>query len=306
MMSPLDPELRPDEIPPVPEPPAFWWTLTPGAALQDAYNSFEHGRDYYALDAEEPVGPGSDQLNDGTWSRLHDAYSAATRRAETARRLLEPASRKVIRVPPHVAAGRKAYEEEYRLWLQDELSLDVTGRSAPDLESSSASWYVYRAALLFAISRSLPGVQDVLVSEDGDTVTNVAYDDVVRQRVTTLLGCLARSGAGQAIPYLERVSRCYLLGLHEELAVMARSALDAFLGELCGMADEVGPRLGDLVSHAYRQGSISRGAMEAADRLRRAGNDAAHGRPLQRTPEQLLGDLAQAFESPGQDDGATS
>lgn len=280
-----------------------WWRLSPGAALSHAYQDFESGVAYYRLEADRSPPWVEKEL----WSRLREAYLQANRRAEVARRLVRPQTGGSLVVPSSVATGRKAYEREDREYWETILQCvneDAEPRALPvpasSIESPAAVWSLYRATLLFAVSRGLPGIREEVVDLDGGTAVVVELDEVLHTRLSTLLNRLAHPRSDRALACLARVARCYLLGLDQELAVMARAALEAYLSHLRGLPESAEDKLANLIDQCQTRSLLSDDAIEAAKLVKAAGNDAAHGRTLTVTPDHLLQALATALAgSPG-------
>lgn len=107
---------------------------------------------------------------------------------------------------------------------------------------------------------------------------------MLAERVVNLTRFAARVRGGRAIQYLGRVSRCYLYGMHAELAVMSRAVLEASLEEVIteeqvrtvrripsnrrvGLADYIEVARGTILSDD---------AAEAASKLKQDGDDAIH------------------------------
>ena len=127
---------------------------------------------------------------------------------------------------------------------------------------------------------------------------------VLASRICSLLGYLVRYPNQRAAEYLGRVARCYLLDLPVELAVMARATLDVALQEIVPDTEiqkhfgrQVRERVGLAVRLEYFKGLalLKDGAATAADRLKEAGDAAAHGRERQFTADSLLTDLAEVL-----------
>lgn len=126
-------------------------------------------------------------------------------------------------------------------------------------------------------------------------------------RVITLLEYLVGTESNRARQYLERVSKCYVLGLGSELAVMSRSVLESALEslELEPLVEEVrsvrgAPHasLSDWIEAASKAGLLDDRAREAADLVRKAGNDAVHSAPgVEPDAEEVLENLVVVLEA---------
>ena len=87
--------------------------------------------------------------------------------------------------------------------------------------------------------------------------------------------------------FLRRISRSYLFGFDAECTTICRGALDAEFESRVSRDDCRGAQrtnsvfysLEDRILTAHRLGLISSNAMEAAHRVRRAGNSAVHSKP---------------------------
>ena len=128
-------------------------------------------------------------------------------------------------------------------------------------------------------------------------------------RALELLGFLVATrsvGAGQ---YLTRVSRCYILGLHAELAIMCRAVLEAALEDreideavVARILQAQGLRranLDVLIEAAKQVGILDSVGYRAAVAIRKAGNDAVHSVPASPNPLSLLAELKAALEQVG-------
>jgi len=128
---------------------------------------------------------------------------------------------------------------------------------------------------------------------------------VLADRLQRLTEFLVRHPGDRTRDYLSRVATCYVLDLKPEFAVMARAALDAALEGVID-DDAVRARLrGDRVVTLQRRIEYLRSmdlvdskTLDAAERLRRAGRDAAHFTPsMVPDIDGLLGDLVSVLNA---------
>jgi hypothetical protein len=83
-----------------------------------------------------------------------------------------------------------------------------------------------------------------------------------------------------------------------ELALVARAALEAYLkNDVRGLGETRGETLDNLIEQCRNKGILPAEVLERANRIRLAGNDAAHGRDIEVSAEVILGDLAAALDA---------
>lgn len=124
------------------------------------------------------------------------------------------------------------------------------------------------------------------------------------ERMLKLTRYVVHSPAPRTADYLRLVARCYILGLDDECAVMARAALDAALEERFDdecvrqmyrlqKRERVGLAL--RIDCARAQDAFNDVTCDAALRVKKAGDDAAHAHPgLAGEIDNVLDDLARS------------
>jgi len=126
-------------------------------------------------------------------------------------------------------------------------------------------------------------------------------------RTVQLLEFLVKTESPAAHRYLERVARCFVLGLGAELAVMSRSVLESALHslDLESLVDRRRAAQGgghsslvDWIEAATSAGLLDERANKAAHFVRQAGNDAVHAAAgVEAAPEEILSSLVLVFEA---------
>jgi hypothetical protein len=160
------------------------------------------------------------------------------------------------------------------------------------------------------------GGPDVM-STDADqqlVMTHVETDRMLLRKVEVLLRHVRTSAGERTSSYLAAVSRCYLLGLVPEMAVMARAVMESALEERIeeeSVRARVGPDrgrvgLGQYIEYAFAEGIFDHATREAAKRLKSKGDDAIHSAPgLEGSGEGILDDLHRVLDALDRQSGSS-
>jgi hypothetical protein len=274
----------------MPEPTTDWWLARPGRLLRRAYEDLALGITSLGLD--HPEQPPDSALDAGHWAKLQQAYAGAMQVAGAACSLLAPSKGISLYAPPTTErcldadVARALYEIN-----------QSTGREAADgpgpcdsITHPAAPYHVFVTTLLLEVVRLLPGISKERMDEDFSP-TVVKTDQALVERVEALVGHLARSPAERSSRYLRLVSRCYLLGLVPELAVMARAAVEAALEDV-GTDESIRQRvggkhavgLGQRIEYCRSVGIFDSTAYKSAMRLKDDGDDTVHNVPQHAPP----------------------
>lgn len=125
---------------------------------------------------------------------------------------------------------------------------------------------------------------------------------MVSGRLRKLLPHLGENLPGDVRTYLERLARCYVMGMDVELALVARAVLEAVLAsrrppEYMRKVKGLDPRafvyIRDWLEEAESEGLLTPAGLQAAKRIQRSGNQVAH-RGLEKSPidgDALMADM---------------
>jgi hypothetical protein len=239
--------------------------------IDNVFDQYPHEfRDFWGLDST--VTPGNLDADD--WEARKDLSRLAKRISAVAVTLARPAKLPEgdLQAPAHLrAAAEEAGKhisdllEQLTSQLPDRADEIAALFSRLRLEED-ARYRFFLACLQLELSAFLVDPRDLA------------------ERTVELSQYVSRVRGERAIQYLARVSRCYLYGMNAELAVMARSALEALLDHEIPEAQVRAVRrlssnqrtgLTDYIQVA--QGTLLTGdAIRAAWKVKQLGDDAVH------------------------------
>lgn len=228
---------------------------------------------YWGLDSGERP----EHLKPDDWLEYRKLEQLVTRMANGARMLVRP---------------RKTPDDQLALydWLREEASrledgLDEVLEKFREKLPSSEWWDIYRGTRPSDPSdpRLKKAFMDACMQIEADSAYSHSPAEMA-SRLFRLLDHVVGQPGQRCREYLPRVAECYVRGMKLELAVMARSVLDAALQDEYPddvVRGEVGAG-NDVVLERRIQCAASRGpfrdkgVLDAADRIRVRGNRAAH------------------------------
>jgi hypothetical protein len=305
-------------------PPDDWWFATPGDAIAEGYTKFEYGIGWYNLDGREQ--PSDSGLDTSQWAALREARALGMEIAKVVRELLVRGQRP----PIEIALGLERYldralrpgvDPALRALIREFVPAD--GEACDSLAHPSAPQYLLIATILWELFRLLPGIEmevlrgPELMSSEADqqlVLTHVETDRMLLRKVEVLLRHVRTSAGERTSSYLAAVSRCYLLGLVPEMAVMARAVMESALEERIeeeSVRARVGPDrgrvgLGQYIEYAFAEGIFDHATREAAKRLKSKGDDAIHSAPgLEGSGEGILDDLHRVLDALDRQSGSS-
>lgn len=251
-------------------------TLSYADAEAVVWDNYPHDfRAFWGMDQHEPP----EHLDGDTWREYRSAAQLVERLAQGASQLVRP---------------RKTTDEKIAQypWLIEEADRMRTAVIAmmeenPEIFPRDMWWKVFE--LLSALGN--PEGKRRFMSACMQLEVVRLYPENTEEkaeRLFALVTYLTRKPSQRCREYLPRVAECYVRGLDVELAVMARAVLEAALQD--EFPDE--RNLERRIQIAVSRGLFQSDAFDAANRLRTAGNAAAHADlSLKVDPDAVMGDL---------------
>jgi hypothetical protein len=266
--------------------------FTLAQALDDAASDFVSAfRQHLGLDGTEPPS----HLDKDDWLAAKRLAGEAEKAAALASTLItrKGSGRKMQPMMEVMAAEAERHQRD----------IDAVQRRIEALVPDVNRWKLYVALAPSDVSdpRAAHAIFQTLLQQQALELQPEL--GALTRRLCALLDYVVRYPNPRAAEYLGRVARCYILDMLPELAVMARASLDVALCEIVPDADvrrylrmQDRERVGLGARLEYFKGmGLLKEASTSAERIKEAGDAAAHGNPLQCSPDRVLADLAEVL-----------
>lgn len=251
--------------------------------------------EYWGLDATECP----EHLERDDWIECRKIYDLARQTASVATSLLQKKG---------LGKSRLALPDVWRTEGEaQQLRIDKLLEMVEELPES-VRWQVSQAFLPFQPSdpRTKHNIFRNALQLEAAELFRISVGNIA-SRLRVLVDYLVRSANPRTASYLKRVATCYALNMPTEFAVMARavleSAIESFVDDetIEARLGRLGPtnvRLERRIEYCSAVDIFDSATQEAANRVRVAGNQAAHAAPgLEPDLDTLLEDLVKSLEA---------